>query len=329
MISVMAVILSVLAIVVPASVGLVGHWFARQAQSRLAQEREQGERRLAQHESEERARLRLDAAMRAGTLFESDGDERPSSAASAAGLLALTQLDHADLAIALLVDLWSIGSITSSEDGGRIAANVAGELEVRVAVADEGNSFQTAVSTETAVLVINAALRAQSSPNAQLIAAELLCRNAHRLDPCQSLHWPAAIDGRWLPDLPPKAKLLVVDALVRMTSTSPATENGLRSLAVRLYGAWDGDPDPRVKGCVGTLILSIIPALRRLTYSDFMQGRELVSIHQIELAAGSASPNPDGFLEKLVRDRAETLREWSLRCDACNFSPGMLATGAN
>lgn len=73
----------------------------------------------------------------------------------------------------------------------------------------------------------------------------------------------------------------------------------------------------------------MIPALRRLPYSDFMQGREVVSIGQIERAAESASPNPDGFLEKLVRDRAETLGNWSEACEACNFSPGMLATGAN
>lgn len=256
--------LSVLAIVIPASVALVGHWYARQAQSRLAQEREQGERRLAQHELEERARLRLDAAMRAGTLFGTDGDEHPSSAASAAGLLALTQLDHADLAIAPLVDLWSIGSAAPSEQGGHIAAidprsllsaeqqavrkkDAGVESERAVAAVKDHSGFRTIFSTETAILVINAALTA-SSPNAQLIAAELLCRNAYRLDPCQSLHWPAAIDGRWIPNLPPKARLLAIDALVRMTSTSPANENSLRSLAVRLYGVWDGDPDPRVKG---------------------------------------------------------------------------------
>ena len=113
-----------------------------------------------------------------------------------------------------------------------------------------------------------------------------------------------------------------------MTSTSPANENSLRSLAVRLYGIWSGDPDPRVKGCVGALVASLIPALRRLTYSDFMQGRELVTIAQLQSAAQTASPNPDGFLEKLVRDRSETLSDWSRRCDSCSFSPGMLATAA-
>ena len=92
----MTALLALLAILVPASVALLGHWYGQQSDKRLAQEREQSARRLAQHEAEERARLRLDAAMRAGSLFGTAGEARPNSAASASGLLALTQLDHAD-----------------------------------------------------------------------------------------------------------------------------------------------------------------------------------------------------------------------------------------
>ncbi|MDT9700868.1 hypothetical protein [Streptomyces sp. P17] len=50
------------------------------------------------------------------------------------------------------------------------------------------------ISDETAILVIDAALRSTSS-SAQLVAAELLCRNAERLDACQSLHWPSSGEG--------------------------------------------------------------------------------------------------------------------------------------
>jgi hypothetical protein len=85
----------------------------------------------------------------------------------AAGLLALTRLDHADLAVALLVDLWS---------------------------EREGPEDPDRVSTETAILVIDAALRSTSA-NAQLVAAELLCRNAKWLQPGQSLHWPSSLEG--------------------------------------------------------------------------------------------------------------------------------------
>ena len=67
---------------------------------------QQSKRRLAQEHQDEHARLRLDAAMRAGELISAK--HAPASpAAIASGLLALTRLDHADLAVALLVDLWS------------------------------------------------------------------------------------------------------------------------------------------------------------------------------------------------------------------------------
>lgn len=39
-------------------------------------------------------------------------------------------------------------------------------------------------------LVVDAALRS-GKPNAQLVAAEVLCRNSEHLDPCQSTHWPS------------------------------------------------------------------------------------------------------------------------------------------
>jgi hypothetical protein len=182
------------------------------------------------------------------------------------------------------------------------------------------------VSTETAILVINAALEAKDLPNAQLVAAELLCRNATRLDPCQSLHWPAAIDGSWIPGLAKKAKLLIMEALILMTTQHPANENALRSLVVRLYGVWAADPNERVRGCVGTLISSLLPAVKSLTYTEFLQARETVTLDQLQLAARSASTNPDGFLDKLVREKSSDLRRWSMECRTCDFGPGSLAT---
>jgi hypothetical protein len=233
-------LLALLAVLVPASVTLVGYWFTRQS-----------ERRLDQEHRDELARLSLDAAMRAAELFTTGDDESENAAKSASALIALTRLNNADLAVALLVDLWTPAPVPNDES--RDTRDTSGD----VAFHDRG------VSTETAILVINAALLAAELPNAQLVAAEVLCRNAARLDPCQSLHWPAAIDGRWLPGLPPKAKLLVIDALVCMTITSEATENSLRSLAVRLFGIWSGDPDRRVQGCLGVLTKPILPALGR------------------------------------------------------------------
>jgi hypothetical protein len=226
-------VMALFGVIATAGVSLIGHLLTRQASRRLTQEHE-----------DERERLRLDAAMRAGMLLAGVDGVPADRAAAASGLLALTRLGHAELAVALLVDLWSNPS-------------------------DRDAPGQ--VSTETAVLVIDAALTADRA-NAQLVAAELLCRNALRLDSCQSLHWPSAVDGRWIPGLSPKAKLLILDALVTMAVNGRSNENALRSIAVRLYGIGEGDPSDRVKGCVGTLVQALLPALRRLRYDDMIQG---------------------------------------------------------
>ena len=242
----------------------------------------QKNRRVSLEHRDEQARLKLDAAMRAGALF-SAADRQADPASIASGLLALTRLDHADLAVALLVDLWT-------------------KPDERVA-------------DETAVLVIDAALRSSNS-NAQLIAAELLCRNATRLNPCQSLHWPSAIDGEWDPSFGPKTKLLLLDALILMTLAGPKTEDALRSVAVRLYGVWKNDPEERVRGCVGRIISAVVPALRQLGYSDFLQGNQKVMLADLEAAGASGTHNPDGFLDRLVADRRERLCAWSGTCEA-------------
>jgi hypothetical protein len=300
----MPAVLAFVGVLVTASVTLAGLLFTRQSQKRLDQEREQSEKRLAQAQAEEQKRLRLDAAMRAAGLFGSSERGPAPEASNATGLLALAELGDADLSVALLVDLWSRDI---SEEPG----------------------IQSQVSTEAAILVINKALQSRDRPNAQLVAAELLCRNSERLDPCQSLHWPSAVDGRWIPDLGPKAKLLIIDGLVRMTTTSAANENALRSLVVRLYGIWAGDPSDRVKGCVGTLIAALIPAVEELTYTEFMHGSVAVNLAQLQKSAESASPNPDGYLERIVADRSQALREWSSGGQGCSFDPGALGTAAH
>jgi hypothetical protein len=166
-------------------------------------------------------------------------------AAVASGLLALTRLGQPDLAVALLVDLWS--------------------------------EETSQVSTETAVLVIDRALRS-ARPDAQLVAAEVLCRNAIRLNSCQSLHWPSVIDGCWSSTFGPKTKLLLVDALLLMSTSKPATEESLRSLAVRLYGVWKHDSQAQVKGCVAILLSALVPELSRLGYDEFLQGNQEVRL---------------------------------------------------
>ncbi|MEU9331230.1 hypothetical protein AB0D91_47335 [Streptomyces canus] len=279
-------VLTFIGVLVGASVSLIGYVLNHRT-----------ERRLVQEQEEQRRQLRLDAAMRAGQLVSPTDSGPAHPAALASGLLALTQLDYADLAVALLVDLWS-----DAENEGRI-------------------------SDETAILVIDAALRSTSS-SAQLVAAELLCRNAERLDACQSLHWPNSVDGCWIPSFSPRTKLLIVEALVRMTKTSPAEEGALRSVAVRLYGIWRDDPDERVQGCIGKLIGKIVERLRDFHYRDFAHGSQMVTIDDLDRAAKSASENPDGYLAKLSDDLGEHLSEWAVSCRPQPLRPGSLSTAA-
>ena len=275
-------VLTFLGVLVTASVSLVGLMTSHQT-----------ERRLRLEQAEEDQRLKLDAAMRAGQLLTPTESATAPPAAVASGLLALTKLDNAHLAVALLVDLWT----------------------------DRTDS----VSNEVAVLVIDAALRSDSD-GAQLIAAELLCRNASRLNACQSLDWPSAIEGCWIPGLSDRAKLLLVEALTTMTLHTPANESALRAIAVRLYGIWRYDDDPRVRGCVGKLINALIHRLDKLGYQDFMQGNQRVMLDDLVTAAKSATSNPDGYLNRMSTEVARQLEAWANKCTGLPTKSGALAT---
>ena len=277
-------VLTFLAAVITATLSVVGFMAKRQA-----------DRRLEADHCAEQQRLRLDAAMRAGDLFSLGPNGAAEPARVASGLLALTQLGRADLAVALLVDFWH-------------------------------PTRDSSVSTETAILVLNAALDS-SDPNTQLIAAEVLNRNAGHLDACEALHWPAVIDGRWKSQFGVKTKLLLVEALFEMTLTTQPNQNSLRSLALRLYGIWGGDPNPRVRGCIGRLINSLLPALERLGYTDFVEDPTPITLEEIREATKTAEDkNPDGLLERIVRNRIDRLTKWSNDCHITDMSAGSLAS---
>jgi hypothetical protein len=113
-----------------------------------------------------------------------------------------------------------------------------------------------------------------------------------------------------------------------MTLAGVVNENSLRSVAVRLYGIWHGDPDKRIQGCVGKLISALTEKLGGLGYTDFIQGNQKVMLDDLPAAADSATENPDGFLDRLVEDRYEKLMAWAAQCtsNALDLNVGALAT---
>lgn len=256
---------------------------------------QQANRRLDQSREDEHNRLRLDAAMRAGQLLAAEGTEQPNPAVIASGLLALTKLDQAGLAVTLLVDLWT-------KEGGK-------------------------VSTETAILVIDAALCSKKQTN-QLVAAEILCRNATLLKAGQSLHWPSEIEGHWNPEFSPRTKLLLVEALVNMTMAAPPSESAIRAIAVRLYAIWEAETrNPHVRGCIGKLLAALIPRLKTLGYTDFMQGNREIELREMCSAAASAATNPDKYLDQMSSKFADELSRWSGQGTGHPTEPGRLASG--
>jgi hypothetical protein len=300
-----AAVLAFVGVLVTYAATIIGFSVQRQAQAKLFEEHQQTEKRLAQDAQEENRHFELDTAMRAGQLFAPADGSPASPAALASGLVTLTNLNQAELAVSLLVDLWS------------------------VRVADDGSlqeNTRCQVAHEIAILVINGAL-SSDCPNAQLVAAELLCRNATRLTATQSLHWPAVVDGRWRPEFGKRTKLLLVEALVIMTTCpkKSADEAALRSIAVRLHGV-STDPESRVKACVGKLINALLPALKRCKSREFAHGGVLVDIDQLAKAASYPPDNPDGYLSELSDRLAARLGEWAEGATGIPTYPGCLAT---
>jgi hypothetical protein len=248
---------------------------------RVTVSRESG-RRLSLQQEDQEARLRIEAATQAGALFSPlSGPAHPLPPSVASSLLSLTRLDRADLAVALLVDYWA---------------------------ADDSD-----ILTEVAILVIDAALRSFLPPNAQLVAAKILCRNSTRLDSCESLQWPSCIDGCWDTNFGPRTKLLLIEALVNMTLAKPVTEGSLRAVSVRLYGIYKGDLEEHVRGCIGKMICALVPTLERLDYTNFMQGPVNVMLNDLKDAANHKQDNPDDYLNRMANHRYEKLKAWAER----------------
>jgi hypothetical protein len=257
---------------------------------------------LSRRRSEER--LRLEAAMHAGEIFNPSSSGPPHPAAAAAGLLALTRLEGADLAVAILVDVW---------DATRSQRATSDDTYEDLPVNDDVNS-RNCVSNETAILVLDAALQADAP--AQLVAAEVLCRNAKGLDICQSLHWPPTLDQHWNPQFGMRTKILLVEALVNMARAHPVTLTSLERLTTRLYGIAIGDPDGYVKGCLGILLCPLVDALKSVGVPCLMFGKGEIPLDDIETEARRYPQiHKDWVFVRLADKYGEALRVWTRECD--------------
>jgi hypothetical protein len=133
------------------------------------------------------------------------------------------------------------------------------------------------------------------------------------------LHWPAAIEGSWNKQFSSKTKLLIIEALMRMTLAGPTNEAALRAVAVRLYGIWEcehlGSPHgTRVRNCLGKLLAALVPSLQHLDYRDFIHDNKEVKLEELQHAASTAATNPDGYLDHLTDGYARGLEAWAKTC---------------
>lgn len=239
---------------------------------------------------DEMRRLRLEAAVRAAEIVGSA--ERGGDAAVTAALLALCDLGQAELAVALLFDLW---------DG-----------------------TEKRISTDAAVLVVDKAFSDRHERRAQMLAAELLCRNAASLDPSKSTHWPHRLDGEWDPEMWPYTKLLVFDALISMTTTPKPTDNSVAAFAVRLYGAWTCDGDPRVRYCLRKLAEALPSAITARGYEAVMHAGHAVTVGQLTHMQDEVLEKPQDALGRLISSRAEEVARWAGRCEGLDDRVGQL-----
>jgi hypothetical protein len=234
-------------------------------------------------------RLRLDAAMDAGRLLRPTDGTNVSAAAAASGLLALADLGRSKLAVAMLLDLWA----------------------------------NDIVSSEVAILIIDKALACRDDATAQ-IAAEVLCQNAHKLDPTKPAHWPTILDTHWLPKATEKTKILLIESLVEMSTRSQFEKpsiNALRAFAVRIVFIHKHEPHGHFRKCIAGFAKAIMPAFESgdgLRF-NFYDGSTHISEHTLAAVAKDFKENPDTFFADITQARRDDLCDWAHQCRAAGI----------
>jgi hypothetical protein len=282
--------------------------------------------------ADEGRRLKLEAAMRAASLLAPANGGAPDAASIGAALLALCDLDQVELAVALLGDTWhpvprrhSVSSITAGVAVGDAPSGATPGPDA--GSRRPGSTGVSKVSTATAILVIDKGLSKPAGGAAQLMAAEILCRNARALSASSMVDWPHSIDGLWREDLPYMAKLLIIDGLVSMTINDKPVDLALSALAVRLYGIYRGETNSRVRQCASRMLHAIMPVLEQRDWDQLMgRAREAVCFKDLVGSAKEEGEAPRDLLGKLEEDRVKKLGEWSRLCAISPMPDYSLAT---
>jgi len=253
--------------------------------------------------------------MRAAQLLAPRDGAVADQASSGAALLALCDLGQVELAVTLLGDTWRRGA-AAGEPHPAAEQDAAGSLSAPLP--------HSGVSNATAVLVIDKALSGCDSSRAQVMAAEVLCRNSWSLCSISVVDWPSCIDGKWRPDLPDMAKLYIMDALMRMTICDSSGPQALAAVAMRLYGVYDAERKctsgpgelNRFQWCAARMLHAVMPALKDCGWDQVMgRGRDPIPMAALAAAAqyGAGSWPQADPLRDLEHERYEWLADWSTR----------------
>lgn len=239
-------------------------------------------------------RLRLEAAMDAARLLAPTDGSEPTHQANATALLSLADLDQIELAIVLLYEAWPL-------DG---------------------------LSNESAVLLVDKALRSRSR-SAQRLAAELLWRQAAKLDARTSTDWPRCVDARWpadgrpgddrrTPELGVLTRLFLFDGMLKMTLTQVVDKDTLSALAVRVSSVYQAERDIHLREAASELLGLLMPDLCALRLSALLHADVTVSMDALRSMARAPTESNKPVSEPIqlaMRDRFDQVRLWLRTCE--------------
>jgi hypothetical protein len=172
------------------------------------------------------------------------------------------------------------------------------------------------------------------------IAAEVLSQNAQKLDPTKSAHWPSVLDESWVAGASEKTKILLVEALIEMSTNTVVHEpdlNALRSFTLRMMAMHEKERSGDLRHCLAGLVGAVAVGFEDDVDGDrlsivFIDGRlradrEVVRRIGKERAdntdrgdvggaddAAAASRMRDTFYQQIEKARRSQIANWAKQC---------------